>query len=123
MKYFVFTWTIKNFSYWWQRSPDRIVSPTYIVNAIENTKWKLCTYKKNNDNEKISLLLNREEDNYSSDIVLDYELAILEADETTLVSGTKEDQTFKRKVSDLVLVSQQWKLISLSKNRPNYHVI
>ncbi|GIY16885.1 TD and POZ domain-containing protein 1 [Caerostris darwini] len=96
MKYFVFTWTVKNFSYWWQRSPDRIVSPTYIVNAIENTKWKLCTYKKNNDNEKISLLLNREEDNYSSDIVLDYELAILAADESTLVTGTKEDQTFKK---------------------------
>ncbi|GIY53686.1 retrovirus-related Pol polyprotein from transposon TNT 1-94 [Caerostris darwini] len=38
---FSFTWIIENFDYCWDRVHDSIKSPPFIVNGIDNTKWRL----------------------------------------------------------------------------------
>ncbi|GIY73974.1 speckle-type POZ protein B [Caerostris darwini] len=95
-KYFEFHWTIENFSFWFQRSPCSVASPSFVVNEMENTKWKLWMWPKKRDEEyKIAIYL--EKDDTGSDTELKFQFELLAEDETVLISSPKAETCILKK--------------------------
>ncbi|KAF8787839.1 TD and POZ domain-containing protein 1 [Argiope bruennichi] len=79
----VFLWKIENISHWWVKKESRIISPAFIADAIDGTKWTLWLYPNCNDN--IHLYLHREEDCCGPNIVdVKYQLRILSKDDSSV---------------------------------------
>ncbi|GIY21593.1 hypothetical protein CEXT_624011 [Caerostris extrusa] len=85
---FRFLWTIENFSYCWQKKSERIASPPFVVDALDDSEWKLWLCPRGDkDGNYIACFLYRENDSSGPDnIEIEYELAFLAADGAVLVS-------------------------------------
>ncbi|GBO15394.1 Protein maternal effect lethal 26 [Araneus ventricosus] len=60
-KGFVFEWKIKNFSYCWHKKGDFLESPSFVVDSLEGTKWKLSLFPRGHtDGNYIGLYLKRD---------------------------------------------------------------
>ncbi|CAL1262217.1 unnamed protein product [Larinioides sclopetarius] len=89
-KCFTFIWQLENASYCWQKYPESIHSPSFTVDEIHETNWKLELYPFFDKNDAIGFFLRRLADNYAGSVQIDCELASLSSDGTVL-------HTFKRK--------------------------
>ncbi|GBN37600.1 Speckle-type POZ protein [Araneus ventricosus] len=88
--HFTFIWTIENANA--LLVCMTVESPTFIMQSMENTKWKL----KNNIfvNGTIHLAIERQEDNGPDSIEIEFELSVLAADGSPLRMG-KSEKEFK----------------------------
>ncbi|GFY68312.1 hypothetical protein TNIN_219511 [Trichonephila inaurata madagascariensis] len=97
---FSFTWVIENFSFYWQKIGENILSPAFTVDTIESTKWKLVLFPEgifSVKNDSISFFLRREEDSKgSSHITIFFELSFLAADGSVLKSSSITEYSFAR---------------------------
>ncbi|KAF8771305.1 TD and POZ domain-containing protein 5 [Argiope bruennichi] len=60
-KGFIFEWKIKNFSYCWHRKGDYLESPSFVVDSLDGTKWKLSVFPRGHtDGNYIGLFLKRD---------------------------------------------------------------
>ncbi|GBM37028.1 hypothetical protein AVEN_31869-1 [Araneus ventricosus] len=89
-----FTWAINNYSYYWQKNDEAIVSPMFCIYMPEETKWKLLLFPRGtSDPEYISFFLYRDKDcNGAANIKVDYSLDILTIEGSFLVRGLKTDE-------------------------------
>ncbi|GFY55609.1 TD and POZ domain-containing protein 3 [Trichonephila inaurata madagascariensis] len=102
-KCFSFTWALENFSFCWQKRGERILSPSFIVDTIERSKWKLMLYpngdwsKNSLPSDSISFNLRREEDSKGpTDITIFFELSFLAADGSAIMSSEISEDFFDR---------------------------
>ncbi|GFT84280.1 TD and POZ domain-containing protein 3 [Trichonephila clavipes] len=102
-KCFSFTWAIENFSFCWQKRDEGILSPSFIVDTIERSKWKLMLYPNGNwsknscPSDSISFYLRREEDSKGpTDITIFFELSFLAADGSVIMSSEILEDFFDR---------------------------
>ncbi|GFT22813.1 speckle-type POZ protein A [Nephila pilipes] len=97
-KGFSFTWVIENFSYCWQKKDEKIMSPTFVVDTMSKTKWRLILYPKGDRNageDFISFYLERQEDSKGPDCYkIFYELAFLAIDGSVLKSKDVSENSF-----------------------------
>ncbi|GBN80412.1 Speckle-type POZ protein [Araneus ventricosus] len=96
------TWFVENYSYCWHKNRELLYSPYFTADGLEGTAWLLRLYPRG-DREKvkgyISLRLYRSsDDDGPENFPLTYEMSILAADGSTLVS-TELRYTFKRGIS------------------------
>ncbi|GBM11924.1 hypothetical protein AVEN_209623-1 [Araneus ventricosus] len=97
-KFFTFTWALENASYCWQKSKERLLSPVFVVEGIENTKWRLALYPRGKDDDfDISCGLGRNTNSSGVDNVeIDFEIAFLTGDGTVVLSSGKKRYTFQK---------------------------
>ncbi|CAL1295720.1 unnamed protein product [Larinioides sclopetarius] len=95
-----FLWNIQNFPFW-LRKGERIISPTFIDNALENTKWSLRVYPMGEKYENfVSLFLHRESDCCGPDTIeTNYHLAFLDEDGSFLTEKSNREGTFMKGTS------------------------
>ncbi|GFS95074.1 speckle-type POZ protein B [Nephila pilipes] len=95
-KCFLFTWIIENFSYCWQKKGERIISPSFIVETMERTKWNLWLYPAGGSDDKhISLFLHRLEDSKGSCVIkIEFEFSLLAENESPLKSTSVFNSSF-----------------------------
>ncbi|GFU04250.1 TD and POZ domain-containing protein 3 [Nephila pilipes] len=74
-----FLWKIKNFNCLWLKRQERIGSPEFVVETLENTRWKLVVYPRGDRKEdEIAFGLQRsEDDSHIHGIEVYIELAFL----------------------------------------------
>ncbi|GBN94250.1 TD and POZ domain-containing protein 3 [Araneus ventricosus] len=98
-KCFTFIWKLENASYCWQKIGERIESPSFILDSIEETKWKLRLYPRGQDwSNEIGFYLVREADSKGADnIEIEYDLSFLAQDGTSLESRSPMIRNFFRK--------------------------
>ncbi|XP_071036809.1 uncharacterized protein [Parasteatoda tepidariorum] len=100
---FTYIWKIENFSSWVQKRGERVKSPWFTADTLDETKWRLDLYPRGIDNGNeicISCYLCRAEmDSGDENVTIGYEFEILGVDGTTLLSKKVESFTFKRKES------------------------
>ncbi|GBM11961.1 hypothetical protein AVEN_209650-1 [Araneus ventricosus] len=77
-KCFTFLWKLENISFCLQKRGEEIKSPTFVMDAIGKTKWKLSLYPRGErDGNYIGYFLNRETDTEGADTEgIKYELAL-----------------------------------------------
>ncbi|GBM17323.1 hypothetical protein AVEN_237303-1 [Araneus ventricosus] len=76
-----FEWKIENFSYIWHKTGEKIVSPAFVIDRFENTKWTLNLYPRGDKNENyIGFYLKRKDVRGSKDIEIQCELQFLTED-------------------------------------------
>ncbi|CAL1284125.1 unnamed protein product [Larinioides sclopetarius] len=99
MREFKFMWFIENYSYCWHENGKQIVSPTFFVEMMQQTSWYLGLYPRGSINEDfISLYLNRNSScNRPEKIALNYELSLLDGEETIL-EAVEMEYEFKKGV-------------------------
>ncbi|GBL84320.1 TD and POZ domain-containing protein 1 [Araneus ventricosus] len=97
-KLFTFSWTVENINYCWQKKGKQIVSPTFVADTIEETKWKLCLYPRGKESEDfIAFYLHREIDSKGSDsIEIEYELSFLTEDGSLLFTSNSNKRSFPK---------------------------
>ncbi|CAL1282224.1 unnamed protein product [Larinioides sclopetarius] len=98
-KCFTFIWKLENASYCWQKTGERIESPAFILDSIDETKWKLRLYPRGQDwSNEIGFYLVRDADSKGSDsIEIEYDLSFLAQDGTILESRSPMIRSFLRK--------------------------
>ncbi|GBO25321.1 Speckle-type POZ protein [Araneus ventricosus] len=93
-KCFTFIWKLENASYCWQRRTECIQSPSFTVDEIHETNWKLGLYP-SIGRDNIGFWLQRQSDNNGVEsVAIDCELAFLSSDGTAL-------REFKRKNEEI----------------------
>ncbi|GBN25831.1 Speckle-type POZ protein [Araneus ventricosus] len=95
-----FRWKIENISHcWWLRSTEEIVSPSFIADGLEGTKWSLSLYPRGcTDAHSIGFYLNRERDgDRPNAIEVYYKLAFLDKDGLIVKERTSLKSSFKEK--------------------------
>ncbi|GFR16968.1 tdpoz2 [Trichonephila clavata] len=98
-KCFSFTWAIENFSFCWQRDGETILSPAFIVDTIERSKWKLMLYPEHLSGKAyyVSFFLKREKDSKGPiDIKIFLEFSFLAADGSVIMSNEILEYSFHR---------------------------
>ncbi|GFQ64396.1 speckle-type POZ protein [Trichonephila clavata] len=102
-KCFSFTWAIENFSFCWQNNGEDISSPSFIVDTIERSKWKLVlrpNQKLSETNCLIICFLIREEDSKGPTyLTILFEVAFLNDDGSVLKSNGIYVYSFTRDTS------------------------
>ncbi|GFT01636.1 speckle-type POZ protein B [Nephila pilipes] len=95
---FSFTWVIENFNFCWQKEGGAIMSPAFIADTLEKTKWRLLLYPKGVSDVKedfISFYLERQEDcRGPKSFTIFYELSFLAADGSVLESSGTSKYSF-----------------------------
>ncbi|GFY65735.1 TD and POZ domain-containing protein 3 [Trichonephila inaurata madagascariensis] len=90
-KCFTFTWIIENISYSWHKNGECILSPTFVVDTMAKTKWRLKLYPKREAETEvafISFVLNRETDSKGpKKFKVCFELSFLAVDGSVLESN------------------------------------
>ncbi|GBM11959.1 Speckle-type POZ protein B [Araneus ventricosus] len=97
-KCFTFLWKLENISFCLQKKGERIESPAFTVDAIDQTRWKLWLYPRGEkDGNHIGYFLHREADSKSPDKVeIKYELAFIAKDESVLQSWNTKNYVFSK---------------------------
>ncbi|GIY77614.1 speckle-type POZ protein B [Caerostris darwini] len=110
-KGFTITWIIENIKYSTVRNGERLESPTFIVDTMEETKWSLFLSPILNDGEDLLLGLRRMSDSKGpSSIKIDIACALLTADGSVAGEYTATKQKVSKndsvvqKLSDLMYV-------------------
>ncbi|GFY40920.1 hypothetical protein TNIN_430021 [Trichonephila inaurata madagascariensis] len=87
---FTYSWSIENFNYSWKKNGEYILSPDFIVDNMEKTKWRVALYPKGRSESSkdiISVDLIRGEDRKGPErIIVYFEFSILATDGSVLVS-------------------------------------
>ncbi|XP_055953411.1 speckle-type POZ protein B-like [Argiope bruennichi] len=98
-KCFTFIWKLENASYCWQKTGERIESPSFVLDSIEETKWKLRLYPRGQErSNEIGFYLVREADSKGADnIEIQYDLSFLAQDGTVLETRIPMTRTFFKK--------------------------
>ncbi|GBM11964.1 TD and POZ domain-containing protein 4 [Araneus ventricosus] len=97
-KCFTFIWKIENASYCLQKKSERIKSSAFVVDELEETKWKLWLYPRGDKHGNyISYYLNREEDSKgASSIKILYQLAFISKNASVPESSDVVEDTFSK---------------------------
>ncbi|CAL1296284.1 unnamed protein product [Larinioides sclopetarius] len=98
-KCFVFEWKIKNFSYCWHKKGDYLESPSFVVDSIEGTKWKLSLFPRGHtDGNYIGLYLKRDPNcnGPNAGISIEVELSILSWNTFTSDHAMKNSATLTK---------------------------
>ncbi|KAF8777726.1 Speckle-type POZ protein-like like protein [Argiope bruennichi] len=97
----IFLWFIENYSYCWHKNGGRLISPEFTDDDLEGTVWCLRLYPRGRTDKQpdsINLFLGRSlEDDGPEDFPLKFELALLAADGSPLISKEMEF-TFKKRI-------------------------
>ncbi|GBN77974.1 hypothetical protein AVEN_129812-1 [Araneus ventricosus] len=95
---YTFLWKLENISYCLEKKGKRIESPSFVVDAIDQTKWKLCFYPRgDSDEDWIACYLHREADSKgASSVKIKYELALIKDDGSELKSTGIIENTFSK---------------------------
>ncbi|GFU74209.1 TD and POZ domain-containing protein 5 [Trichonephila clavipes] len=113
IKCFSFTWAIENFSFCWQKRDEEILSPPFIADTIERSRWKLMLFPKeeisHKKNGSISFFLKREEDSKGpTDLPIFVELSFLAANGSVVMSSEIFEFSFQRdEVGDLMEIMKK----------------
>ncbi|GFY51903.1 hypothetical protein TNIN_51341 [Trichonephila inaurata madagascariensis] len=87
---FTYSWSIENHNYSWKKNGEYILSPYFIVDNMEKTKWRLALYPKGrteSSKDIISVDLIRGEDRKGPErVMVCFEFSILATDGSVLVS-------------------------------------
>ncbi|KAF8777721.1 TD and POZ domain-containing protein 5 [Argiope bruennichi] len=98
-KEIVFKWFIENYSYCWHKNGEILISPEFTDDDLEGTVWCLYLYPRGRtDKQQNSISLSYVEsweDDGPEDFPLKFELALLAADGSPLISKEMEF-TFKK---------------------------
>ncbi|GFU74284.1 TD and POZ domain-containing protein 4 [Trichonephila clavipes] len=99
-KCFSFTWVIENFNFCWQKKGENILSPAFIADTIERSRWKLMLYPEGDlitKDGSISFFLKREEDSKGpTDLRIFFQLSFLSASGSVVMSSRIFEHPFKR---------------------------
>ncbi|GBM86304.1 hypothetical protein AVEN_207995-1 [Araneus ventricosus] len=96
-KCFTFLWVLQNADFCWQEQKERIESPSFVVEELEGTKWKLWLYPRGILTEDVALFLIRDEDTTGAEYVkTEYDLAFLDSDNKVLKSIDKVEVSFHK---------------------------
>ncbi|GBN01132.1 hypothetical protein AVEN_189196-1 [Araneus ventricosus] len=88
-KCFIFIWKVENISY--SLADEIIESPSFVVDAMDKTKWKLELYPRGERSVDVGVYLFRSKDISDVAIVeVKYELAFIGKDGSVLVSTNTE---------------------------------
>ncbi|GFR06904.1 TD and POZ domain-containing protein 4, partial [Trichonephila clavata] len=100
---FTFLWTIENFHAF--PSPDAICSPSFVINCMEKTEWKLRldTYK---DGDKLDdwvrcYLSRQKEDDGPKSIVVEFKISLLASDQSLLITRRQKQKFTKGGASEI----------------------
>ncbi|CAL1262216.1 unnamed protein product [Larinioides sclopetarius] len=94
-KCFTFIWKLENPHYCWHKKGRGISSPTFIVDEIEESKWKLKLLPRCGPNGNVvGLYLLRLTDNNTVNVEIDSEIAFLAMNGEVLFSGRCTKRTF-----------------------------
>ncbi|CAL1296281.1 unnamed protein product [Larinioides sclopetarius] len=95
-KSFTFTWKLENASYCFERKGEKIKSPAFVVDSIDETKWKLGFYPRGAEHgDYIAFNLFREADSKGpARVEIYYELAFIAKDGSVLKSYTPPKHVF-----------------------------
>ncbi|GBM94448.1 Protein roadkill [Araneus ventricosus] len=94
-KCFTFIWKLENASYYWQSSLEHIASPSFTVDEIHETNWKLRIYP-SIQGDNIEFYLQRKADNKGVErVAIDCELAFLSSDGTALHAWKRKSVEFR----------------------------
>ncbi|CAL1294230.1 unnamed protein product [Larinioides sclopetarius] len=77
------TWAINNYSYYWQKNNEAVVSPVFSIFVPEETKWKLMFFPRGvvSDPDCTAFFLYRDKDCYGvKNIKVDFSLDYLKSD-------------------------------------------
>ncbi|GFR08659.1 TD and POZ domain-containing protein 3 [Trichonephila clavata] len=76
---YTFLWKIEHFNCAWHRKGEKIVSPVFVLDSLEKTKWRLWLFPKGDANENfISYYLKRHHESKGPDTIeIEYELSLL----------------------------------------------
>ncbi|CAL1294606.1 unnamed protein product [Larinioides sclopetarius] len=79
-----FFWKLENINYSLEKKGEKIESPTFIVDTLDQTKWKLIFYPKGyQDEDWISCFLHREADSKGApNIKIKFELVLIRDDDS-----------------------------------------
>ncbi|KAF8777967.1 TD and POZ domain-containing protein 3 [Argiope bruennichi] len=91
-------WKVGNLNYCWLKEKKSIKSPTFTAEKLNDTKWslELCG-KKKNDDDFVSVSLNREKDRFGPEFIeVKYQLALLKQDGSILKNRDIGEDDFKR---------------------------
>ncbi|GFU07237.1 speckle-type POZ protein A [Nephila pilipes] len=118
-KCFLFTWIIENFSYCWQKKGERIISPSFIVETMERTKWNLWLYPAGeSDDEYINLFLHRLEDSKGSCVIkIEFEFSLIAENESPLKSTSVLNSSFGKGSNWGLPKFEKRKIFQLQKRR------
>ncbi|GIY68448.1 speckle-type POZ protein [Caerostris extrusa] len=93
-KCFSFTWLLENASYCFQKEGEEIKSPSFRIQWVEPSDWRLSLYPRGfEDGSNIGVFLYREDDDTSIFKITDFEISLLAVDGTTL-TFSKSEQNF-----------------------------
>ncbi|GFQ72258.1 TD and POZ domain-containing protein 1 [Trichonephila clavata] len=82
---YVFNWEIKNFSFCWQIENEKICSPDFSTELIENTEWTCGLYPKGEDGYSVGCYLIRMADDKGPLLIdIDYDIIFLNANSSVL---------------------------------------
>ncbi|GFS80039.1 TD and POZ domain-containing protein 1-like [Nephila pilipes] len=83
---YIIHWKIMNFSYLWHEKGDRLNSPLFSLNGLDETKWKLRLYPRGDTSGNyIACFLRREVDSSSIEYIgLEFELSLQSQDSLSL---------------------------------------
>ncbi|GFR30520.1 speckle-type POZ protein B [Trichonephila clavata] len=93
-----FLWKIENFNYLWMKYSQRIESPVFVVDGLENTEWVVRLYPRGNwFADRIEFFLHRKNDrSCTDDIDVYFELEFLSGSGKTVCSHRGEKQTLSK---------------------------
>ncbi|GBM11960.1 Speckle-type POZ protein [Araneus ventricosus] len=97
-KCFTFMWKLENISYCLQKKGERIESLSFVVDAIDETKWTLWLYPRGaRDGNYIGYFLMRDADSKgAAKVEIKYELAFTAKDGSVLISNPILKQDFSK---------------------------
>ncbi|KAF8777716.1 TD and POZ domain-containing protein 3 [Argiope bruennichi] len=100
MRKFTFMWFIENYSFCWHEIGEKLVSPTFVAETMQQTSWNLQLYPRGDkDADFISLYLQRcAKCNGPEKIAIDFVLSITDINGRVLKSiGMEEEEMEFRK--------------------------
>ncbi|GBO32534.1 TD and POZ domain-containing protein 3 [Araneus ventricosus] len=94
-----FQWKIENVSQcWWLTTEQRIKSPAFVADLLEDTKWSLWFYPTNGE-DFVGIYLHREEDCSGPDVIeVNYEFEFLGKDDSLISEETASDSFGKDEI-------------------------
>ncbi|GIY92846.1 TD and POZ domain-containing protein 4 [Caerostris extrusa] len=96
-KCFTFTWKLENVSYCWPKRTESVYSPTFVVDTLEGTKWKLeLCLRGYSDGNYIGYFFHRDKSCNSLVLELDYELSFLAADGSALKIFKENNKSMRK---------------------------
>ncbi|KAF8787841.1 TD and POZ domain-containing protein 3 [Argiope bruennichi] len=94
-----FVWEIENISHCWLSTGERIASPVFIADVLEDTKWSLWLYPMGyTDKNCVSFYLRREEDCTGPNVIkVNFQLSFLDKNGSFLTKETVFNWNFKKR--------------------------